>query len=119
MSLFKNSSKEMKSGATVFRIGIVNTFKYHVSCTDGKISVRINLLFCLYFPPSPHLIYVCFCPVGLSLLYQHFQQVLWVLKLLQNRNIYILDGTTVENKGKLILKSSHRCKNMIFKSIVY
>ena len=22
----------------------------------------------LYFPPSSHLIYVCFCPVGLSLL---------------------------------------------------
>ena len=24
---------------------ILNTFKYHVSCTEGKISVRINLLF--------------------------------------------------------------------------
>ena len=28
------------------------TFKYHVAFTDGKISVRINLLFYLYFPPS-------------------------------------------------------------------
>ena len=37
------------------------------------------------------------------------------LKGLQDRNINIIAGTTVENKGKLILtKSSHRCKNMIF-----
>ena len=27
----------------------INTFKYHVSCADGKISVRINLLFYLFF----------------------------------------------------------------------
>ena len=27
---------------------VINTFKYHVSCTDGKISVRINLLFYLF-----------------------------------------------------------------------
>ena len=59
-----------------------NNFKYHVSCTDGKISVRINLLFYIYFPPSSHLTFVCFYPVGFSLLIQHFQQVLWVLKLL-------------------------------------
>ena len=26
---------------------VINTFKFHVSCTDGKISVRINLLFYL------------------------------------------------------------------------
>ena len=39
-------------------------------------------------------------------------------KGLQDRNIHILDGTTVENKGKLILtETSHWCKNMIFKSI--
>ena len=39
-------------------------------------------------------------------------------KGLQYRNIHILDGTTVENKGKLILtETSHRCKNMIFKCI--
>ena len=59
----------------------INTFKYHVSCNDGKISVRINLLLYLYFPPSSHLIFLCFRPAGLSLLI-HFQQVLWVLKLL-------------------------------------
>ena len=59
-----------------------NTFKYHVSCTDGNISVRINLLFYLYFPPSSHPTFVCFFPVGLSSLIQHYQQVLWVLKLL-------------------------------------
>jgi hypothetical protein len=59
-----------------------SSFKYHVLYTDGKFSVRINLLFYLNFPPSFHLTVVCFCPVGRSLLLQHFQQVLWVLKLL-------------------------------------
>ena len=44
------------------------------------IIVRINLLFYLSFPPSSHPTFVCFFPVGLSLLIQHFQQVLWVLK---------------------------------------
>ena len=34
----------------------------------------------LYFPPSFHLTVGCFCPVGLSLLQQHFQQILWMLK---------------------------------------
>ena len=31
----------------------VNNIKYHVSCTDGKISVRINLLFYLFFTVVP------------------------------------------------------------------
>ena len=66
-------SHELKEEITVIfhkliELLIGNTFKYHVSCTDGKISVRINLLFYLYLPPSSHLIYACFCPVGLSLL---------------------------------------------------
>ena len=34
------------------------------------------------FPPSSHLRVVCFFPIGFTLLIQHFQQVLWVLKLL-------------------------------------
>ena len=32
-----------------YHVSDINNFKYHVSCTDGKISVRINLLFCLFF----------------------------------------------------------------------
>ena len=40
---------------------------------------RINLsLFSIVLPFNS----CCFCPVGLSLLIQHFQQVLWMLKLL-------------------------------------
>ena len=35
----------------VFRI--INTFKYHVSCTDEKISVRNSLLFYLFFIVVP------------------------------------------------------------------
>ena len=42
-----------------------------------EISVRINLSFYLFFQK-----FVCFFSVGLPLLIQHFQQVLWVLKFL-------------------------------------
>ena len=58
-----------------------NTFKYHVSCIDGKISVRINLLSYLFFHRRP-IQQLWFFPVGLSSLIQHFQQVLRVLKFL-------------------------------------
>jgi len=111
----------------------INTVKCHFLCTDEKISVIINLLFYLYFPPSFHLTVACFCPVGLSLLIQHFQQVLWVMKLLlspgfrsrltstptrpvenvvlttkslQDWNIQQLYVTTVENKGKQWINSN-------------
>ena len=86
-------------------------------------SIRINLLLFSTVPPSNS---CCFCPVGLTLLMQHFQQVLWVLKLLlspvevlqhhktcckcciikempKGQEQQLLDGGTVENKGKLIL----------------
>ena len=35
-----------------------------------------------YFSPSFHPTFIFFIPVGLSLLIQHFQRVLWVLKFL-------------------------------------
>ena len=35
--------------ATLWKAAIFNTFKCHVSCTDGKIPVKINLLFYLFF----------------------------------------------------------------------
>ena len=73
---------------------------------------QLELLY-LYFPPSSHLKVVCFCPVGLSLLIQHFSSglvgvevtsvIVIITKGLQDRNMQLLDGTTVENKGKLIL----------------
>ena len=40
-----------------------STFKYHVSYTDRKISVRINLLFYLFFHRRPNQ-HLCFFPVG-------------------------------------------------------
>ena len=40
------------------------TFKYYVFAPMGKFQLELNYL---YFPPSSHLIYVCFCPVGLLL----------------------------------------------------
>ena len=50
-----------------------------------------------YFPPSSHLIY------GTSTPTIPVDKVVITTKGLQDRNIHILDGTTVENKGKLIL----------------
>ena len=67
-----------------------DTFKYHVFCTDGKISVRINLpLFSTVVPSIICMFLSC--------------NVVITTKGLQDRNIHILDATTMENKGKLIL----------------
>ena len=104
----------------LFHTIIINTFKYHVLYTDGKISVRINLLFYLYFPSSFHLTVVCFCPVKAykteistvncpsqetevtSTTTRPVANVVLTTKGLQERNIQILDGMTMENKGKTI-----------------
>ena len=69
------------------------------------LSVRINLFY-LYFPPSFHPTVLCFCPVGLSLLTTFstglvgVKNIVLTTKVLQDRNIKLLGGTTVENKGK-------------------
>ena len=76
------------------------SFKYHVSYTDGKISVRIKLE--LSFSPSSHLIVVFLFPVGLSSLSRHFQQVILGVKnvVITTKNlqkkIQLLNGTTVK-----------------------
>ena len=46
------------------------------------IILNVRIYYFTYFSPSSHLTLVCFFPVSLSLLIQHFQQVLWVLKFL-------------------------------------
>ena len=63
----------------------------------------------LYFPPSSQLLYLCFCP-GLGQETEvtstptiPVDNVVIATKGLQDRNINILNGTTVENIGKLIL----------------
>ena len=39
---------------TIFKYSwVANTLKYHVSCTGGKISVRINYFYCLFFHRRP------------------------------------------------------------------
>ena len=58
---YENWSHEIKNQTSLF----INTFKYHVFAPMGRF--QLELIY-LYFPPSSHLIYVCFCPVGLSLL---------------------------------------------------
>ena len=42
-----------------------NTKKYHVFAPMGRFQLESIYL---YFPPSSQLLYLCFCPVGLSLL---------------------------------------------------
>ena len=61
----------------------------------------------LYFPPSSQLLYLCFW-LGqetevTSTPTRPVDDVVIATKGLQDRNINILAGTTVENKGKLIL----------------
>ena len=60
-----------------------------VSWTDGKISVRINLLFYLFFTAVQSNV-VCFFPVVFSSLIWHFQHVLWVLKFLLSSDLWSL-----------------------------
>ena len=95
-----------------------NTFKYHVFAPMGRF--QLELIY-LYFPPSSHLIYVCFCPfvvittfstglVGVVVTSvwtptRPVEDVVITTKGVQDRNIHILDERTVENKGKLILTS--------------
>ena len=44
---------------------VINTKKYHVFAPMGRFQLESIYL---YFPPSSQLVYLCFCPVGLSLL---------------------------------------------------
>ena len=63
---------------------------------------QLELIY-LYFPPSSHLDYVCFCPVEVtSTPTRPVDNAVITTKGLQDKNIHSLDGTTVENKGKLI-----------------
>ena len=69
-------------------------------CTDGKISVRINLpLFSTVVPSNICMFLSCWPFVVITTV----DNVVITTKGLQDRNIHILDGMTVENKGKLIL----------------
>ena len=78
---------------------VVNTFKYHVFAPMGRF--QLELIY-LYFPPSSHLIYVCFCPPTVNCSSQETEvtstptrpvdNVVITTKGLQDRNIHILDG---------------------------
>ena len=58
--------------ANVFYSLAIYTKQNHVFAPMGRF--HLELIY-LYYPPSSHLVYLCFCPVGLSLLQQHYQQV--------------------------------------------
>ena len=68
-------------GRTVSR----STFRWlrcHRNVDPETVLPRIGLIRGTPEKPSAYIYNSCFCPVGLSLLKQHYQQVLWVLKLL-------------------------------------
>ena len=49
----KNSDMVAKMYWMMTQKKVINTFKYHVSCTDGKISVRIIYFYYLFFHHRP------------------------------------------------------------------
>ena len=61
----RHLSMEERTSWHYFKLGLINTKKYHVFAPIGRFQLESIYL---YFPPSSHLLYLCFCPVGLSLL---------------------------------------------------
>ena len=108
---FAASSKSSYFQLAVFIDTSLNTFKYHVSCIDGKISVRINLLFYLFFTvvPSNTCVFLSCRPFVVNTTFltptRPFENVVLTTKGLQERNTQVLDGTTMKNRqnNKLIL----------------
>ena len=79
---------------------MINTFKY-VSCTDGKISVRIKIGITCIFKFCRHPIQVVvFSPVGLSSFLRHLLQVLLSAEvpLTVNCLSQVTKGTLTPNK---------------------
>ena len=75
-------------------------FILHTTCSTTISNIfNLELIYCFtYFSPSSHSIVVCFFPVGLSLLIQHFQQILWALKfLLYDRRNFNTHKTCLKN----------------------
>ena len=82
-----------------------------VFCMRDKL-IMLELIY-LYFPPSSQLVYVMFLSCRPFILTEvtstptrPVDNVVITTKGPQDRNINILDGTTVENKGKLIPSSA-------------
>jgi hypothetical protein len=81
----------------------INTFKYHVLCTDGKISLELVYYF-TYFSaviPSNICVYLSFRPFVVNTTEETSTPTRPVENVLttkgrQERNTQVLDGTTVE-----------------------
>ena len=94
-----------------------NTKKYHVFVPMGRFQFESIYL---YFPPLSQLLYLCFCPVNCpsqetevtSTSTRPVDNVVIATKGLQDRNINIIAGTTVENKGKLIQTGTAELKKL-------
>ena len=80
------------------------SFKYHVSCTDGKISLRINSLFYLFFTVNPSNSCVFFScrpfvvNTTFSTLTIPVENVVLTTKSLQQRYTLLLVGMVVKNR---------------------
>ena len=75
---------------------MITTKKYHVFAPMGRFQLESIYL---YFPPSSQLVFL-----SSSTPTRPVDNVVIATKGLQDRNINTQAGTTVENKGKLILK---------------
>ena len=73
-------SVEVKFCNSIY-ISNINTLKYHFHAPKGRFQLELIYYF-TYVSTVVHPTIVCFFPVGLSSLIQHFQLVLWVLKML-------------------------------------
>jgi len=87
----------------------INTFKYHILFTDGKVSVRINIVLPLFSTvvPSNSGMFLSYRPFVVNTTFstptRPVENVVLTTKGLQDRKIQLLDRTTLENKGKTIL----------------
>ena len=75
------------------------SIKYHVSCTDGKISVRIIYFYCLFFHrrPNHRLCFLCCRPFVVNTTFSTGLVVALTTKGLQERK-QLVSGTTVEKR---------------------
>ena len=87
--------------ASAYQQSTLSTFKYLVSCTDGKVSVRI--IYFIYFSTgvqSNSSVFLFFRPLVVNTTFSTIkilvENVVLTTKGLQKRNTQLLDGTTVE-----------------------
>ena len=92
LGAIKNKIKEMINTKTLVRINL------------PLFSIVVPTNICMFLSCRPFVVITTFSTglVGNFNTHKTFENVVITTKGLQDRNIHILDGTTVENKGKTI-----------------